>query len=344
MGGPRFSRRGFIQAGTVLTLGSTAGCIESRSPFAPPVVSNRPDTVYIPSHFEGMKMVGTGSSGPLDAAVTFSYPHRFWLLSGTDRSRVRIRPEDSLHLMVHIWDRDSGVTLSGAAPRVRVESDTGTHGERIFWPMLSQRMGVHYGDNLTLPADGTYTITVDVPPTSDWRSPRFEGRLDDHQRFEFDFSWSQSALDSLAINMVSDDRKGSRGALPPMEMGGLPLSIGADTLPGEPVGTATSDGMQILASVDRSDASPPDLLVTATTPHNGYSIPMLGPVAAVGGTRYRLRSALDPAIGMHYRTELPALDGSESIRLDFPTPPQVVRHEGYETAFNQPEPVAFSLP
>ncbi|MFW5905723.1 MAG: hypothetical protein ACOCUO_02640, partial [archaeon] len=120
----RPGRRRFLASGVGLLFGSIAGCVESRSPFAPPMVEDRPNGVYVPSHFEDMRLVGIDESGSYKAALSYSYPHRFWLVSGRERTKVAIRPEDSVHLVLTIWDTESGRVLPGLDPVVTVEGDT----------------------------------------------------------------------------------------------------------------------------------------------------------------------------------------------------------------------------
>jgi hypothetical protein len=46
-----------------------------------------------------------------------------------------------------------------------------------------------------------------------------------------------------------------------------------------------------------------------------------------------LSPALDPELGFHYGTAVEGLSGQSSIDITIDVPPQVARHEGYETAF-----------
>lgn len=349
---PTMSRRELLRAGlggSVAALASTAGCIESRSPYAPPVLEDRPDGVYVPPHFEGMRSIGIDTDGPIAAALSYSYPHRFWLLSGRERSRVRIQPSDSIHLMLQVWVRDTAVPLSGTSPRIAVESDGELVGERILWPMLSQRMGFHYGDNLALEAEGAYEFLVDVPPTSESLAAEFGKRLGTPARFRFSFDWRESTLEGIPITTVETDRQGVRDALPPMEGGDAPLGQSegpleetAESLPGQTLGTAIADEIGIAASLAQEGGSDASLLrLTAETPYNRYRLPMLGPVVDVNGTRRQLPTTLDPSLGILYSGRLPQPASTGSIRVSFPSPPQVARHEGYETAFTNPETVTF---
>lgn len=346
MNGLGSTRRRFLQAGLATGLGmigGLSGCLESRSPYAPPVVSDRPDAVYLPAHFEEMAPIGTGRSGPVSVALMYSYPHRFWLLSRDERSRVRIKPDDSTHLMIQVWDTESGVPVSGTSPRVVIEESGTDVSDRVFWPMLSQRMGFHYGDNVQLDGDGQYSVRVDVPSTGDVAVGPLSDRLDGHESFQFDFRFRTADLEELAITNVADDRAGSRAALSPMTGGPGPTGAGNPSLPGRSLGTEESDEMALSASIVSETPGSPIFLLTARTPYNQFPIPLASPVASFGGDTYPLRAAIDPGFGMHYRKSFADSTLPDRIRIDIPSPPQVARHEGYETAFMVPEPVRFDV-
>lgn len=46
-----------------------------------------------------------------------------------------------------------------------------------------------------------------------------------------------------------------------------------------------------------------------------------------------LTRTLDPELNYHYGTAIEDLRPGDRIRLSIPTPPQIARHDGYETAF-----------
>ena len=123
------NRRTFVRTGAVIGIvGSVAlaGCTQlftTGSQYAPPIVENRPNAVYIPSHEEGIEMAGMSvmsgtnnnssmrgvpgmdsQTGTLRCALTYSYPHRFWTVTGSDTEKVSIASDDTLHLMMSIWD------------------------------------------------------------------------------------------------------------------------------------------------------------------------------------------------------------------------------------------------
>jgi hypothetical protein len=46
-----------------------------------------------------------------------------------------------------------------------------------------------------------------------------------------------------------------------------------------------------------------------------------------------LRSTLDPELGYHYGAAVESVESGDSLTVTVDAPPQVSRHEGYETAF-----------
>lgn len=332
----RSDRRRFLASGVGLFLGSIAGCIESRSPYAPPMVEDRPTSVYVPSHYEEMQLVGIDESGPYSAGLSYSYPHRFWLVSGRNRTKVPIRPKDSVHLMLTIWDTESGRVLPGLDPVVTVEGDSGPPDSRVLWPMLSQRSSFHYGDNLQLDGDGTYRITVDVAKPAVRLVSDVATRLEEGATFSFEFPWQESGLDDLPVHTLPDHRRGTQGALSPMDGDAVPVARAPAVLPGKSFESGTIGEMAIEASIELGESSGPTLVVSPRTPHNRFPVPMVGLEARVPDDTDSagLMPALDSRLGIHYRAALADADVHDWLEISVTAPPQLARHEGYETAFS----------
>jgi len=75
-------------------------------------------------------------------------PHRFWLVAG-DMEQVDVDVDDSMHLMITAWDVETDTVLP-VNVGLELPSTTATRSTdgSLPWPMLSQRMGFHYGDNI----------------------------------------------------------------------------------------------------------------------------------------------------------------------------------------------------
>ncbi|MFB6095068.1 MAG: iron transporter [Halodesulfurarchaeum sp.] len=344
-------RRAVLRAaGSASMVGLTglAGCsglIETRPVRSPPVPEDRPDAVYYPSHYEGMRVVDVQTDGRIACALTYTYPHRFWLVELGGVQRVSIRPEDSVHLMPLLWDRPSGTILPDLAPTVSVSRKGASVEQFSPWPMLSQQMGLHFGDNLHLPAEGTYRVTVDIGVPSIRRTGTLAGQPGDRS-FTFAFRFSQSTLESISYTDIPAGKQGTRGAVDPMEHDQLPaLSLpDAGTLPGTSRGTGTSGDARFVVTTLRDATrfggaqNARYLAVSPRTPYNRYPLAMMslsGTLSSGGQTVFDgpLRATLDPELGYHYGAPVDGIETGDSLRLTIDAPPQLARHEGYETAF-----------
>jgi len=355
-------RRRFLASGLALASGALAGCrsmFETRSARAPPLVEDRPDAVYYPTHVEGMQMAGMQSAGDFKIALTYSFPHRFWLVTGQRRKQVTLEGSSSLHLMTTIWDPDTGMVVPNNSVSVRITSEGEQVDERDLWPMLSQNMGVHAGDNIPLDGDGTYEVALDIGAIQARPTGDFEGQFE-RAETSFTLEFSQQTLEETSFTRLSD-KEGKTGAVDPMDMERVPAASTPDpeALPGTLLGSPKR-GDAVFATTllespprgfesDGDDGSNDDeigttggdgtyLAVSPRTPYNGYPLPFTGVQATVthaGSAAFddTLTSVFDPDLGHHYGATVGPVDSGDEIEFDVVTPPQLARHEGYETAF-----------
>jgi hypothetical protein len=84
----------------------------------------------------------------------------FYVFNGTSYTELKPTKQTSFHLMVMLNDRSTGVAL----PYATVWASLSKNGKTVFnerqWPMLSEYMGPHYGNNVTLPGPGTYKLKL----------------------------------------------------------------------------------------------------------------------------------------------------------------------------------------
>ncbi|MFB6151735.1 MAG: hypothetical protein ABEJ40_08020 [Haloarculaceae archaeon] len=199
------------------------------------------------------------------------------------------------------------------------------------------------GDNLALDGDGTYEVTVEVGRVSARRTGAFADRLDETATATFSLPFEESTMDDISYERLPD-KQGSPGAVGPMAMGDVPVAEApaADALPGTPLGEGTSGDARFVAT---RMGTPPTglgdgtayLAVSPRTPYNRYPLPFMSLSATVtrdgspvfDGT---LSPTLDPDLGYHYGAAADVRAGDD-VALSVGTPPQLARHEGYETAF-----------
>lgn len=213
-------------------------------------------------------------------------PNRFWTVTGTRTERVPIEDDDSLHLMVSVWDPATGISPMDANPTVTVSKGSESVTTLSPWTMLSQNMGFHTGDNVALPGAGDYTVAAEVPPTSARPTGAFAGQFGSRQSFEFSLTFDPEKVSDISFEEL-DERAGTRGAVEPMRMKKLPLALAPkrNVLPGRPLGAVrTGDAAFVMRALDgasRFGANGTYLAVSARTPHNRYVLPAMSLSATV---------------------------------------------------------------
>jgi hypothetical protein len=249
-----------------------------------------------------------------------------------------------------VWHSETGVVPSDVNPTV----DVTRNGESVVdglspWPMLAQRMGFHFGDNVELPEQGEYDVTVSIGEGGDRRT----GSLADAGAAEFEFTldYQLSALNDLPFEDIPPARQGTLGAVQPMQMEMVPLMQAPteDEIPGTVRGTTQSgDAQLVVTTVDDAgefgdDTGQQHLAVSARTPYNRYPIPLMSLSATVtrdGETVFDgyLNEWQGAELGIHYGALLDTVEEGDELTITVDSPPQVSRHEGYETAFlNMPD-------
>ncbi len=337
-------RRAFLGAAAAGALGSLAGCttmnhlIRTTNSREPPLVENRPDAVYFPTHVEGMRLAGTARAGDLKVGLIYTFPHRFWTVEKEDGSYVTkktaIEKDDAVHLMAMAWDPETGTVIPDTGLSLEITKDGELVSQEVIYPMLAQRMGFHYGANFPLDGKGTYTVTVSVGGVSLARFGAFEGKFGDAATADVSLSYSEKELQNVSFQRF-EDKQGSRGAVEPMDMEALPVGYAPETLPGTSLGSGKVGDMVLRGSVVSADrfGNAPYLAVSPRTPYNRLVIPGMALSASVNGESHSLNAALDPEVGFHYGASVPGLSPDADASVAVKVPPQVARHEGYETAF-----------
>ncbi len=344
-------RQYLTSVGTVVTTG-VAGCMDlvetEQVGGEPPVLEDRPDAVYIPTHDEGMAMVGMGEAGEYAIGVMYSFPHRFWTITGTTRERVEIQDDDAVHLMATVWDPDTMTVLPvGSGLSMTIERGDEFITERAPWPMISQTMGFHFGDNLPLPGDDTYSVTIDISDMGIQRFGEFADRFTDQASTTIEFEFSTATRDDIRFDQL-DEQAGTQAALELMDMEMMPTSVlpPASDLPGQVVGEGESgDATFVISVVDEAPFAPDDemyLLVSPRTPYNRIPLPLMSVSCTVKRNGESLDSgplqaAIEPSAGYHYGMTVDDIRTGDHITIQVDSPPQISRHEGFETAFLEME-------
>jgi hypothetical protein len=314
-----------------------------------PRVEDPPEAVYVPSHRNAMEHQSSTEVGDYSVTPMFTYPHKFWLVTGTDREVVD-PGASGVHVMLTVRDAETGTVLpvdKGAT--MRVLRDDSIVDQRAPWPMISQRMGFHFGDNVPLPDQGAYTVEFDLNPLEGTRTTgAFEGRFEDPETVAFEFEFTEAFQERVVggVEYLDEDRWGARDALDPMGMG-VPYSRlpGPAEYPGQDLGTPTSGDaafvVRYLAETHLSGDGEGYLLVSPRTPYNSVPLPDMA-LSVAGAIQGELVQTLDSEVGHHYGIGADLSAGDE-LELVVDSPPQVARHRGYETAFLEMPPMEVAL-
>ena len=342
-------RRTLLRKTSLAGATALAGCLESGSSTdastpAPPL-TDPPDGVYRPPTVAGVRLVGTAEASGFQFGVAHSLPSRFWEVVGRTGYRRDPTAEHDLHLMATVWDPETGVVLPEVGLTTEIYRDGTLVSEEAVYAMLSQRLGFHYGDNFALPGPGEYTVRVRVGGVQVRRTGAFEGRFADPANVEVTLQ-TDGAESGLDRETVPD--AGTAGAVAADDSPVPALVVPSlEDLPGQPLGSGrTGDAVfeALYLSDDAAARFDTDsyLAIFARTPYNRLLLPAMGLRATLDGTEHRLTRTLDSTLGYHYGGPVAPPESGMELMLTTTTPPQIARHEGYETAFVEMPPV--SLP
>lgn len=183
-----------------------------------PMVDDPPDVVYIPTHREGMLMPEPVQGGELMVGPMITYPHPFWLVSGTSAEEVAVTEDDDIHLMATVWDPETNTVIpTDEGLSMEITKDGELVDSRAPWTMLSQTMGAHFGDNVPLDGDGTYEVEVTVPSVSTRLTGELEGRFQASGSASFEFTFDRDTIQEAIdmIEWVDEEHWGEPGAIDP---------------------------------------------------------------------------------------------------------------------------------
>ncbi|WP_249011072.1 iron transporter [Conexibacter sp. DBS9H8] len=107
-----------------------------------------------------IKVLGSGDWKDMKITAEEMTPVPFYVYNGTSFSEEKPARNASFHLMVMLNDRHTGVAIPYATVWATIKKGSQTIFNQRQWPMISEYMGPHYGDNVTLPGPGTYRLTV----------------------------------------------------------------------------------------------------------------------------------------------------------------------------------------
>jgi uncharacterized protein involved in high-affinity Fe2+ transport len=130
------------------------------------------------SDWQGMK---------IEAMAMTAVP--FVIFNGTKERMVKPPKGVSFHLMVDLTDAHTNYPI----PYASVWATIRKAGKIVFderqWPMISEYIGPHYGNNVTLPGAGTYRLTLLVSPPVAARHVEYRNVWLKPHRVSYTFHW-----------------------------------------------------------------------------------------------------------------------------------------------------------
>jgi hypothetical protein len=140
-----------------------------------------PTTVLASSTWQGMRITAQART-----------PVPFVIYDGTSEQEIKPGSKSSFHLMVMLSDAQTGVAI----PYASVWATISRAGKVVYderqWPMISRYMGPHYGNDVSLPGDGTYQLSLLVSPPVSARHMEYAGVWQQPHRVNFSFHLRQS--------------------------------------------------------------------------------------------------------------------------------------------------------
>jgi hypothetical protein len=93
-------------------------------------------------------------------------PTSFLIYNGDGKyGEIKANRHESFHLMVMLSDEHTGALIPYASVWATIHTAA---GKLVYndqqWPMISAYMGSHYGNNVTLPGPGRYTLKLLISP------------------------------------------------------------------------------------------------------------------------------------------------------------------------------------
>lgn len=141
-----------------------------------------------------MSSIRLGSATADDLRVevaAMKEPMAFTVSEGGKMRKHPPAPGDNAHVMVLVSDAESRDRLPDAAVTAQITGPAGVavHNGPLY-PMIGMGVGLHYGDNMKLPATGRYAATIVVGPPQVGRHPDSAKRYEKPVKLRVPFEWT----------------------------------------------------------------------------------------------------------------------------------------------------------
>jgi uncharacterized protein involved in high-affinity Fe2+ transport len=114
----------------------------------------------------------------------------FIVYDGTTEHMVKPPKNTTFHLMVDLNDARTGVAIPYAGVWATIHKGAKLIYDERLWPMISEYMGPHYGNNVALPGKGTYQLSLLISPPVSARHIEYQNVWLHPHRVNTDFTWN----------------------------------------------------------------------------------------------------------------------------------------------------------
>lgn len=138
-----------------------------------------------------MERLGSATAGDRKVELDASEPVTFSVYEGEKLVEHAPRKGENAHVMLTLSDAESGDRLPDATITLRVTDAAGkVVASGPQYPMTGMGMGIHYGDNITIPKAGRYTAQLVVGPPRIGRHADVAGRWNTTVKASIPFTWN----------------------------------------------------------------------------------------------------------------------------------------------------------
>jgi len=114
----------------------------------------------------------------------------FVVYDGTTERMVKPTKSTTFHLMVYLNDARTNVPIPYASVWATIKQGSKLVYDERMWPMISEYMGPHYGNDVHLPGKGTYQLSLLVSPPVSARHLEYQNVWLHPHRVTRTFTWS----------------------------------------------------------------------------------------------------------------------------------------------------------
>lgn len=130
---------------------------------------------------------GSWQSMKIAARATTAVP--FAIYTGTSERLVHPPKHTTFHLMIDLNDVHTGVAIPYAGVWATIRKGDRVVFDERLWPMISEYMGPHYGNNVSLPGPGTYRLSLLISPPVSARHVEYQHMWLHPHRVNTTFTW-----------------------------------------------------------------------------------------------------------------------------------------------------------